>query len=302
MKSANLFINTLIGLFTLQSCNLGAQTENPSDFPLTTGINSTGDGVDLRPLMTKVKDQGQRDTCNAFAATSLMEFLVKRETGEDIDLSEAYNYWAAKKYVLTTKYLQDTYKNIDGLAGFLAVEAYKTGSMAEKAWPYEPLNWFSTGDPRCKSVGSKPATECFTGVPPQGAKNLPYKIKPIYIERERIADFILKEKKPVIVNLTWNFDAVSAAGDVRLPAPAELKKSGGHVITLVGYNSGTKRFIFRNSYGENWGNKGYGTIPEEYIIKYCEVCPYIPNMASYSPDVKDMVLKTSMGVSGELAR
>jgi len=39
---------------------------------------------------------------------------------------------------------------------------------------------------------------------------------------------------------------------------------GGHAVTLVGYKSATGRiedavFIFKNSYGVDWGQGGYGT-------------------------------------------
>jgi C1A family cysteine protease len=297
MRDFKKYSKALIFLLVLSACNTYAIEDNTQ----LVSTFSADNGVDLRPFMTKVKDQGRRDTCNAFAATSLMEFLIKKKTGNDIDLSESYNYWAGKKYSLNNKYLEETYKNIDGLAGFLAVEAYKSGSMLETSWKYETQNWYGTGDPRCKFENKKPVTECFTGTPPLGAKLLPYRINPVYIERDKIARFILKEQKPVIINLSWNFDLVGQAGDIRMPTAAELKNMGGHVITLVGYSADSKRFIFRNSYGTSWGNKGYGTIPEEYILKYCEVCPYLPDIATYSPDVKDMVLRTSKGVSGELS-
>lgn len=32
-----------------------------------------------------------------------------------------------------------------------------------------------------------------------------------------------------------------------------------HAVVLVGYDD--KGFIFRNSFGEKWGNKGYGVYP-----------------------------------------
>jgi hypothetical protein len=35
------------------------------------------------------------------------------------------------------------------------------------------------------------------------------------------------------------------------------KFMGGHAMTVVGYDDDNKYFIIRNSWGENWGDKGY---------------------------------------------
>jgi len=41
---------------------------------------------------------------------------------------------------------------------------------------------------------------------------------------------------------------------------------GGHAIVLVGYNDDTGYFMLRNSWGEGWGEKGYGYLPYEYVL------------------------------------
>jgi hypothetical protein len=229
-----------------------------------------------------------------------MEFLVKAKTGNDINLSEAYNYWAGKKYALDTPYLREVYQNIDGLAGFLAVKAYQFGSASESDWAYEKNNWLQTKNPKCKVVNNNPGTECFTGIPPENMKLLPYKIEPIFIERTKISQFILTEKKPVVFNILWIPSVVNAKGDFTMPKPADLKNSGGHVILLVGFDGKTKKFIFRNSYGPNWGNKGYGTIPEDYIIKYCEVCSNLKSVSTYPQETQKFINDSAKGVSGNL--
>jgi C1A family cysteine protease len=49
-----------------------------------------------------------------------------------------------------------------------------------------------------------------------------------------------------------------------MPKPKE-KAMGGHAVVGVGYDDKTKRFIVRNSWGENWGKKGYFTMPYDYV-------------------------------------
>ncbi len=42
---------------------------------------------------------------------------------------------------------------------------------------------------------------------------------------------------------------------------------GYHAVVFVGYNDETKLVKFRNSWGENWGEKGYGYIRYEHLMK-----------------------------------
>ena len=40
---------------------------------------------------------------------------------------------------------------------------------------------------------------------------------------------------------------------------------GGHAIVIVGYDEEKRLFTFRNSWGEDWGDKGYGYLPYDYV-------------------------------------
>ena len=54
------------------------------------------------------------------------------------------------------------------------------------------------------------------------------------------------------VDRTWD-DADVNAGNLDVYQPRT--KRGGHAIALVGYTA--DRFIVRNSWGTNWGDKGF---------------------------------------------
>ena len=41
---------------------------------------------------------------------------------------------------------------------------------------------------------------------------------------------------------------------------------GGHAVVAVGYDDETKRFIVRNSWSNKWGQKGYFTMPYDYLL------------------------------------
>lgn len=120
------FTNTITPLLTTFSLLFGGAQ-----------VASAAGAVDLRPMLNPVRSQGGvRNLCSAFEAATLAEFLIFKTTGKQVVISENYNYWAAKTRTLTTPYLQDAYGHVDGMAGFLAVEALQQGVMLESSWPY----------------------------------------------------------------------------------------------------------------------------------------------------------------------
>ena len=254
--------------------------------------------VDLTARMTPVKHQGSRNTCSVFAATAVVEYLLAKETGDEYDLSEQYNYWAAKEHTLTNDVLL-AYESIDGLAGYLALAAYGHSSMLESEWPYENQNWQQTGDEGCYEVAGVPISECFTGVPPQAAELAPWTVELIYTERQAIARYLVEEEVPVLINVTWYPEAVDATGKFHMPSAAEMDGAGGHVIVLVGYDSAAKEFIFRNSWGSSWGTGGYGTMPEDYILQHYEAAQWEP-LDQYDDDTYDMLRRSANGTSAVL--
>ena len=57
---------------------------------------------------------------------------------------------------------------------------------------------------------------------------------------------------------------VKRTGIAEMPKKDEVMV-GGHAVMAVGYNQKAKRFIVRNSWGDGWGQKGYFTMPFEYL-------------------------------------
>ena len=56
-----------------------------------------------------------------------------------------------------------------------------------------------------------------------------------------------------------------------MPDLKNERVEGGHCMALVGYKDKrykTKQARFRNSYGKDWGDEGYGTIPYDYILDH----------------------------------
>lgn len=54
---------------------------------------------------------------------------------------------------------------------------------------------------------------------------------------------------------------VRSTGVIQMPAGIDI---GGHCVLFVGYDDDKKLFKFRNSWGSDWGDKGYGYLPYDY--------------------------------------
>lgn len=46
---------------------------------------------------------------------------------------------------------------------------------------------------------------------------------------------------------------------------------GWHAIAICGYDDSTRRLLFKNSWGEGWGDGGYGTIPYDYVERFSRI-------------------------------
>ena len=50
-----------------------------------------------------------------------------------------------------------------------------------------------------------------------------------------------------------------------LPKPSE-QSIGGHAVVIVGFNSTTRLFKIRNSWGDAWGDQGHFYMPYDYVL------------------------------------
>ena len=59
----------------------------------------------------------------------------------------------------------------------------------------------------------------------------------------------------------------SKDGKIEMPKPSEMNK-GLHSISIFGYNDSESELIFANSWGHDWGDKGYGYLPYIYFENF----------------------------------
>ncbi len=201
--------------------------------------------VDLRPQCPPVADQGQLGSCTGNALAGALEFLEIKDNDPYVELSRLFIYYDERAFEHTVQ--SDSGAQIrDGIKTLA-----KKGVCSEKCWPYD-ISEFTV----------KPPAPCFK----EAAK---HKIL-VYARIQSVDEMkaCLADGYPFVFGFSvyesFESQEVAQTGIVQMPQPDE-KQMGGHAVVGVGYDDSQERFIVRNSWGENWGMKGYFTIPYEYL-------------------------------------
>ncbi|WP_158561229.1 C1 family peptidase [Emticicia sp. C21] len=206
--------------------------------------------VDLRPFMTKVENQKHLSSCTANATAGAYEYLAKKHLKKRaFEVSRLFVYYNARLRASS---------NIQDKGSFIqyAIDSlHKLGACTEETWPYET-----------QKVNDKPHGKTY-----EEAAN--FKVQESkYIPTDLNAwKQCLAEGYPIIfgIALFKGFDDCNKnKGIVPMPSPDEAsrKAHGLHAMLCVGYSEVDKMFIVRNSWGEQWGDKGYCYMPYDYVI------------------------------------
>lgn len=201
--------------------------------------------VDLRPLCCPVYDQGALGSCTAHAIAAALRFLRKKQGLPDLPPSRLFVYFWERM-------LEGTVESDAGATirdGIKVVAAY--GIADEAAWPYDPAR--------------------FKDDPPQACYASADKTHALRYERLSDLDEIRQSLAlgyPVAFGFTvyegFESDAVAASGIAAMPGPDE-KPKGGHAVLAVGYDDAAGRLIVQNSWGTDWGQRGFFTLPYAYV-------------------------------------
>ena len=204
---------------------------------------------DLMELQPSIYHQGSLGSCTANGIGGLFQYCQKKQGIDDFIPSRLFIYYNERKMEHTIK--------IDCGAmirdGIKVIKKY--GACKETTWPYE-INKFD----------KKPPVFAYN----EGKSNQILKYERVNQIKYEIMHRIAIDKFPITLGISlyesFMSPEVSKTGIVPLPNFNKEKLLGGHCVNLVGYDFDEATFLMRNSWGIGWGNKGYFTIPMEYIL------------------------------------
>lgn len=222
-------------------------------FALRADFDSTAlpPSVDLSHYDTEVRDQRSLGACTAFAAIAIVEHIAKRNDRVS-NWSELYLYYNTRVRILGWDPNQDTGAPVSST--MLALQKY--GNAQEDDWPYDIARF-----------GAPPGAEAYT----RGAINQVLKTAfvPSSVDAIRAS---IASGRPVDIGFICysNFtrdSAVYRSGQIPMPTPSSYR-TGGHSVTIVAYDDGTRKFKFKNSWSARFGVRGYGFLPYGYVSGY----------------------------------
>lgn len=208
--------------------------------------------VDLSLKCSPIENQESLGSCTANAIVGALEYNDFKDDSQWVDLSRLFIYYNEREIEGTINYDAGALIR-DGIKSLV-----KFGVCSENLLPYD-INRFI----------EKPTEECY-----EDAK------KRTIIEYMRITGLqsmkkCLADGFPFIFGFSvyesFEGEEVAKTGKGSLPNKDE-RLVGGHAVLAVGYDDITKDFLIRNSWGIEWGRKGYFTLPYKYLSN-----PYLAN-------------------------
>jgi len=216
--------------------------------------------IDLRQHCSPVENQGQLGSCTANALVGNLEYLKKQKMKKVLDFSRLFIYYNER--VISHTVETDSGASLrDGIKTL-----HKQGVCPEPEWPYD-IALFTI----------KPTLKAY-----QDALN--YQITAYYrITTPEQMKHTLSNNYPFVFGFSVyeSFESEQVAKTGLIPMPGKNEHLiGGHAVLAVGYDDAKKHIIIRNSWGADWGDKGYCYMPYEYITD--------SNLASDFWTIRDM--------------
>ena len=204
--------------------------------------------VNLRDQMPAIYDQENIGSCTAQSVCALMEYLNMKQ-GDIFEPSRLYTYYNNRVmmgwwylFIDSGATIRDSIKSVA-----------KYGICAESLWPYDTKKYWRTPPAKAYADGKKQQALQYEAV-----VNLHE-----HIETRLAEGFPVDLGIPIYTS--FQSEAAAKTGVVPMPVPATETLLGGHAVLCIGYDRDKQIYYMRNSWGEEWGDKGYFTIPYQYM-------------------------------------
>lgn len=204
--------------------------------------------VDLRQYCSPVEDQLTLSSCNACSVVGALEYLMIKSGKGLVNLSPLFVYYNGRK-------LSGMEERDSGLMSHHATAAVMAyGACEEKVWPYK--------------------VEKLTAEPPRSCYLDATRFEAIQYARLASAEeskVSLSEGVPVVFGFDMPrayYDSAATSGVMANVGSFDNQPQTGHSMLVVGFDDTEKTWLVRNSWGEDYGEKGYVRIPYDLAAKY----------------------------------
>jgi C1A family cysteine protease len=203
--------------------------------------------VDLRPQCPPVLDQGQLGSCTANAIANAHLFEQRKQKAKQPFLPSRLFIYYNERVMEGSVQIDSGAMIRDGIKSIA-----KQGACAEKQWPYIIAKFIR-----------KPTQVCYKDAEKHQAVSY-QRLVPTLTQLKGC----LASGYPFVFGFTvyesFESQEVTKTGVVPMPAASE-QVLGGHAVLAVGYDDTAQRFIVMNSWGTDWGMKGFFTMPYAYL-------------------------------------
>ncbi|MDP4181268.1 MAG: C1 family peptidase [Bacillota bacterium] len=220
--------------------------------------------VDLRQWCSGVENQGKIGSCTANSVAGIVEYFENKAFGKHIEVSRLFLYKVSRNLLHTEG---DKGAFLKTAIGALTL----FGVPPEEYWPYVENSFDDEPNAFCYSFAQNYKCINYFSHSANGAK--PEEV--LQSVKKYLASGI-----PSVFGFTV-YSSIEAATKVGcIPFPNEKEKFlGGHAVGAYGYDdkkkienpytgeSTTGALLIRNSWGEEWGDKGYGWLPYEFVLR-----------------------------------
>ena len=189
--------------------------------------------VDLRPLCSPIRNQGQCGSCTAFGTVGAWEEILRKLTpGDDTDLSEKHLFFCSGG------------KCSEGNTPDAVLNQATKGVCIESCLPYGITS---------SGIDSKCASGICDNWWEKGKKLASWKSVKDVNEMKNI----LQQGHALATTMAVHQSFMNFCAGVYHSLGASDPIVGYHMISCVGFSDGLGAWLIRNSWGTGWGESGY---------------------------------------------